>query len=81
MTMDLQQQVRQEQARLEQVVADALTIARQLGADSAEISISKQTGLSVNTRGGEVESIEFIPKVADASNDAILDCAKCARLN
>ena len=41
MTMDLQQQVRQEQARLEQVVADALTIARQLGADSAEISISK----------------------------------------
>ncbi len=59
MTMDLQQQVRQEQARLEQVVADALTIARQLGADSAEISISKQTGLSVNTRGGEVESIEF----------------------
>lgn len=59
MTMDLQQQVRQEQTRLEAVVADALAIARQLGADSAEISISKQTGLSVNTRGGEVESIEF----------------------
>ena len=52
MTMDLQQQVRQEQARLEQVVADALAVARQLGADSAEVSISKQTGLSVNTRGG-----------------------------
>ena len=59
MTMDLQQQVRQEQASLEQVVADALAVARQLGADSAEVSISKQTGLSVNTRGGEVESIEF----------------------
>ena len=59
MTMDLQQQVRQEQTRLEAVVADALAIARQLGADSAEVSISKQTGLSVNTRGGEVESIEF----------------------
>jgi PmbA protein len=59
MTMDLQQQVRQEQTHLEAVVADALAIARQLGADSAEVSISKQTGLSVNTRGGEVESIEF----------------------
>lgn len=59
MTMDLQQQVRQEQTRLEAVVADALAIARQLGADSAEVSISKQTGLSVNTRGGEVEGIEF----------------------
>ena len=59
MSMDLQEQVRQEQTRLEAVVADALAIARQLGADSAEVSISKQTGLSVNTRGGEVESIEF----------------------
>lgn len=57
--MDLQQQIRDEQHRLESVVADALIMARQLGADSAEISISKHTGLSVNTRGGEVESIEF----------------------
>lgn len=59
MSMELQQQVCLEQQRLESVVADALEIARQLGADSAEVSISKQTGISVNTRGGEVESIEF----------------------
>ena len=58
-TMDLQQQVRHEQTHLESVVAEALATARQLGADNAEVSISKQTGLSVNTRGGEVESIEF----------------------
>ncbi|MGL4206862.1 MAG: metalloprotease PmbA [Aeromonadaceae bacterium] len=57
--MDLQQQVRHEQTHLESVVAEALATARQLGADNAEVSISKQTGLSVNTRGGEVESIEF----------------------
>ena len=57
--MDLQQQIRQEQTQLESAVADALAIARSLGADSAEVSISKQTGLSVNTRGGDVESIEF----------------------
>ena len=59
MTMDLQQQVRHEQQKLESVVADALEMARQLGANSAEVSISKQTGISVNTRGGDVESIEF----------------------
>ncbi len=57
--MNLQQQIRQEQSQLEQVVGEALQIARQLGADSAEVSISKQTGLAVNTRGGEVENIEF----------------------
>ena len=57
--MDLQQEVRHEQQKLESVVADALELARQLGANSAEVSISKQTGISVNTRGGDVESIEF----------------------
>ncbi|WP_409420951.1 metalloprotease PmbA [Pseudaeromonas sp. ZJS20] len=57
--MTLDEQIRQEQAQLETVVADALALAQSLGADSAEISISKQTGISVNTRGGEVENIEF----------------------
>ena len=57
--MNSQEQVLQEQHKLEQVIADALQIAQELGADTAEISISKQTGISVNTRGGEVENIEF----------------------
>ncbi len=57
--MPLQQQIREEQARLEAVVARALDTARQLGADSAEVSISRQTGISVSTRAGEVENIEF----------------------
>lgn len=57
--MDQQAQIRQEQAQLEAAVAEALDIAKELGASLAEVSISKQTGLSVNTRGGELESIEF----------------------
>ena len=57
--MDQQAQIRQEQAQLESAVAEALDIAKALGASLAEVSISKQTGLSVNTRGGELESIEF----------------------
>ncbi|MGL5949444.1 MAG: metalloprotease PmbA [Aeromonas sp.] len=52
-------QIRQDQLHLEAVVADALEIAQDLGASLAEVSISKQTGLSVNSRGGELESIEF----------------------
>ena len=57
--MDQQDQIRQDQAHLEAVVAEALEIAKGLGASLAEVSISKQTGLSVNTRGCELESIEF----------------------
>ena len=57
--MDQQDQIRQDQAHLEAVVAEALEIAKGLGAGLAEVSISKQTGLSVNTRGCELESIEF----------------------
>lgn len=57
--MEQQDQIRQDQAHLEAVVANALTIAKELGASLAEVSISKQTGLSVNTRGCELESIEF----------------------
>ncbi|MGL5774140.1 MAG: PmbA/TldA family metallopeptidase, partial [Aeromonas veronii] len=57
--MDQQDQIRQDQAHLEAVVAEALEIAKGLGASLAEVSISKQTGLSVNTRGCELERIEF----------------------
>lgn len=48
--------------QMEQVetrVADALTLAKSLGADGAEVAMSKQQGLSVSTRLGEVETVEF----------------------
>lgn len=45
--------------RVEERVAQALTLAEKLGADSAEVAMSKQSGLSVNTRLGEVENVEF----------------------
>lgn len=51
--------IKTQQQQLEQVIAEALESAKQLGADAAEMSISKQTGLSVNTRNGELENIEF----------------------
>ena len=40
--MNSQEQILQEQHKLERVVTDALHIAQELGADTAEISISKQ---------------------------------------
>jgi PmbA protein len=52
-------EIQTEQRQLELAVEQALDSARRLGADSAEVSISKQTGLSVNTRNGELENIEF----------------------
>lgn len=48
-----------EQRQLELAVEQALDSAKRLGAEAAEVSISKQTGLSVNTRNGELENIEF----------------------
>lgn len=40
-------------------VAKVLELAKKLGADSAEVSMSKQEGLSVSTRLGEVDTVEF----------------------
>jgi hypothetical protein len=40
--MNSQEQILQDQQKLEGVVSDALQIAQELGADTAEISISKQ---------------------------------------
>ncbi len=52
-------EIQTEQRQLELAVEQALESAKRLGADAAEVSISKQTGLSVNTRNGELENIEF----------------------
>ncbi|REL30636.1 metalloprotease PmbA [Thalassotalea euphylliae] len=40
-------------------VENALALAKNLGADNAEVALSRQQGLSVNTRMGEVENVEF----------------------
>ncbi|NRA70104.1 MAG: metalloprotease PmbA [Gammaproteobacteria bacterium] len=48
-----------ELSRLKDSVAKALELAQQKGATSAEVSMSKQTGLSVSTRLREIETVEF----------------------
>ena len=48
--------------QLEQVtarVATVLELAKSLGADGAEVAMSRTQGLSVGTRLGEVENVEF----------------------
>ncbi len=45
--------------QVEERVSQVLALAKKLGADSAEVSMSKQQGLSVSTRLGEVDTVEF----------------------
>jgi len=49
----------EQKKQLEDAVQNALTIAKQLGVDQAEVALTKSSGISVNTRLGEVENIEF----------------------
>ncbi|AGH80626.1 C69 family peptidase [Psychromonas sp. CNPT3] len=49
----------EQKKQLENAVQDALMIAKKLGADQAEVALGKSSGISVNTRLGEVENIEF----------------------
>ncbi len=51
----LTNQLEQVKLRVEKVLA----LAKTLGADGAEVAMSRQQGLSVNTRMGEVENVEF----------------------
>ena len=44
---------------LEDAVSTALNIANDLGVSEAEVALGKSAGISVNTRLGEVENIEF----------------------
>lgn len=46
------------QAQLEQMVHDLLSEAKQLGASAAEAAVSSDSGLSINVRKGDVETIE-----------------------
>lgn len=56
--MDIKQQVAEQRTELEQAVARALKLAS-AKSDAAEVAITKSTGLSVSTRMGEVENVEF----------------------
>ncbi len=51
--------ITQEIDEIKNKVADALALAQQYGATSAEISISRTRGLSVCSRNEEVETVEF----------------------
>ena len=57
--MTQEQNIQQQMTQVKQRVAEALSLAKKLGADGAEVSMSRQQGLSVSTRLGEVENIEF----------------------
>ncbi|MFI3247469.1 MAG: metalloprotease PmbA [Ferrimonas sp.] len=48
-----------QRTELEQAVTRALEVAASLGLDGAEVAVQKQQGLSVSTRLGEVETVEF----------------------
>ena len=49
----------QDIEEVKHAVAEVLAHAKQLGASSAEASMSRTKGLSVETRHGEVETVEF----------------------
>ncbi len=51
-------QVAEQRKVLEQAVAQALELAK-ASTDGAEVAVSKTTGISVSTRYGEVENVEF----------------------
>lgn len=51
--------IQQEIAEVKEAVSQVLAHAKKLGASSAEASMSRTRGLSVETRHGEVETVEF----------------------
>ena len=51
--------IAKEIAEVKQRVSQSLALAKSLGADGAEVAMSRQQGLSVGTRLGEVENVEF----------------------
>ena len=51
-------QVAEQRKTLEQAIATALELAK-ASSDGAEVAVTKTTGISVSTRYGEVENVEF----------------------
>ncbi|GAA0479775.1 MULTISPECIES: metalloprotease PmbA [Tatumella] len=56
--MKVSTQVAEQRKVLEQAVSHALELAK-TSADGAEVAVSKTTGISVSTRYGDVENVEF----------------------
>ena len=56
--MTIERQIKAQQQQLEQAVAQALELVS-VASDAAEVSIAKTTGISVSTRFGDVENVEF----------------------
>jgi PmbA protein len=48
-----------EKSTMSKLIENILLEAKQLGATSAEVGVSKQSGLSVNVRNNDVETVEF----------------------
>lgn len=48
-----------QQGVLEQLAGRVLELAQKEGADAAEVSLSRSSGLSVTVRAGELETVEF----------------------
>ncbi|NMP15716.1 metalloprotease PmbA [Thalassotalea sp. Y01] len=57
--MEQKQSIDQSIEQVKDSVSKVLEMAKKLGANSAEVSISKMQGLSVSTRMGEVDTVEF----------------------
>lgn len=56
--MSVIEQVTEQRKKLEDAVAHALEFAKSR-CDAAEVAVNKSTGISVSTRQGEVENVEF----------------------
>lgn len=56
--MSVTEQVTEQRKKLEDAVAHALEFAKSR-CDAAEVAVNKSTGISVSTRQGEVENVEF----------------------
>ena len=56
--MSVTDQVNEQRKKLEEAVAHALEFAKNR-CDAAEVAVNKSTGISVSTRQGEVENVEF----------------------
>lgn len=68
----------EQKKQLEDAVNEALTIAKGLGVDQAEVALAKTSGISVNTRLGEVENIEFNCDGAMGISVYVNHCKGCA---
>jgi PmbA protein len=56
---DSKQKILEEIEDIKNKVGEALELAKSYGVSNAEIAISRQRGLSVSARNGEVETVEF----------------------